>query len=341
MAHEIASVNGMNAFYSAKVPAWHGLGQVVETAQSSADAIKLAGLDWDVSSIPLTAKVMGGAFDGMECTTDDFGHFRQDGDQMVHLGTVKGRYKLVQNRDAFGFVDSLHADGVLKYETAGALGRGERIFLSAFIPSSLDGGDKVADSEIRKYLLLFNSHDGSSALEVMPTTTRVVCANTLRVARGGCAEKLCFRHCSSIDERMDQASRMMDLASKDFTKWMQLARIMAAKDTGAMTYAEIETAINTLYPKPKDDATKLAKERHSDRVSAFWDVYNGEPTNANIKGTAWGVLNAVTFLEDHGDAILKGDKAQGRFLRAMEGTGNTVKVAAWNLLSAPAMAMVA
>lgn len=328
MAHEIATVAGKSAFYSAKVPAWHGLGQVVDTAQSSAEAMRLAGLDWEVASLALGATFAGGAHDGLQASTDDFGHFRVEDGKAIHLGTVKGRYKLVQNREAFDFLDALHADGVLKYETAGALGVGERIFMSAKIPCA---DNQVADSAIERYLLLFNSHDGSSGLEVMPTTTRVVCANTLRVARGACAEKLAFRHCASIGERMAQAAKMMDAAGKSFDNWMILSRGLVGK---RMSDNEVQAVVDAVYPPLKDDANKLAKERRQERVDAFWRVYRQEATQANIHGTAWGALNAFTFLEDHGDAILKGNKAEGRFLRSQEGAGNTAKIAAWNMLVA-------
>lgn len=330
MAHDIATVKGSAAFASRRLAAWHGLGKVVEHAPDSASMMRLAGLDWDVHSAPLFATHKGGAADGAEVKTDYRATYRLEGEKAVHLGTVKGRYHVVQNRDAFAFLDSMAMDGILRYETAGALGKGERVFMSALIPSK---DSVVADSAIERYMLLFNSHDGSSGLEVMPTTVRVVCANTLRLARCGNAEKLTFRHTAKIEERMEQAKILMDAMNGEFDAWIAVARELTGKK---VSDADISAILDKVYPAVKADASECVKSRRAEKVDRFWKVYRNEPTQQNIKGSAWGVLNAFTFAEDHGEFMSKGGeerKAEARFERVMEGAGNDAKIQAWNLLT--------
>ena len=311
------------------------MGHDVSAARDAAEMLKIAKLDWEVLSLPLTSTVPSGAHDGMVLPTDEWGHYKIGKDKNGNpksdfFGSVKSRYQLVQNNEAAQFMEKLHQDGILRFSQAGQFGNGRRIFISAELPAGLKGETKVGDSEITRYILLYNSHDSSSGLEVFPTTMRISCENSLRTARRGAAEKIQFRHCKSIAERMAQAIEMMDCANQSFDIWMGMARSLT---TRKMTENEIGEMLAKVYPHDKA-ANKLAKERSLTRVEKFWAIYRNEPTQANIKGTAWGALNALTYLEDHGESILKGDRAESRFMRSMEGNGNDAKVAAWTFLTA-------
>ncbi len=110
-----------------------------------------------------------------------------------NLGVVGNSDVPVQNRRAFGFLDAIAAEGGIRYHTAGALRRGERIWLLGKLPGQIRV--KGFDDMTEKYLLLSNSHDGSSALRVFFTSIRVCCANTLAMAdRSGKGEGIAIRH---------------------------------------------------------------------------------------------------------------------------------------------------
>ena len=80
----------------------------------------------------------------------------------------------MQNEEAFQFTDDLLGDGVT-YETSGSLQGGKKVWMLARLPrKNLIAGDQVAP-----YLVIFNSHDGSSGVKVAMTPIRVVCQNTL------------------------------------------------------------------------------------------------------------------------------------------------------------------
>jgi hypothetical protein len=53
MGHNINQVNGKGSFFSVSEKAWHGLGQIVDQYPTSAEAIKYAGLDYEVIKSPL------------------------------------------------------------------------------------------------------------------------------------------------------------------------------------------------------------------------------------------------------------------------------------------------
>lgn len=139
MAHNINfnEQTGKNSFFSTKQPAWHGLGQIVQDYPTSGEAIIAAGLDYTVAKAPLFAK---GADPLISfAVPDQFATMRTDNNAV--FGVVGKDYQIVQNTDAFAFFDAIvgGGDGIL-YETAGALGSGERIFITAKLPDYIRVG---------------------------------------------------------------------------------------------------------------------------------------------------------------------------------------------------------
>ena len=151
MAHMIET-----AFY-AKEPAWHGLGTVVAETQNSLEALKLAKLDWDVVPEPIYLK------DGIEIE-ERVANVRAT-DRKV-LGVVSDHYKILQNREAFSFIDDLLENDIspVKFESAGSLDNGKRIWMLAHFPERMILGDKIIP-----YIVLATSHNGTLATTVAVT----------------------------------------------------------------------------------------------------------------------------------------------------------------------------
>ena len=91
------AANVETMFYVREKP-WHGLGVEVQEALNSADALKMAGLDWEVKQRNI--QVCGGA------KIENYKANVRSTDGRV-LGVVSDRYQIVQNRDAFSFTDEL------------------------------------------------------------------------------------------------------------------------------------------------------------------------------------------------------------------------------------------
>src|SRR5579863_9136379 len=193
MAHNLAVIDGKRAMFCVgnREAAWHKLGQRTDSAATWQEAMGLAGLDWTVEKIQLS---------GPRGLVEAWGIFRTTDGQF--LGPVGDAYTPIQNRQAFDFVDCLlEAEKGAHYESAGALGNGERIWCLARIPEAdyiVDGGD-----EHKAYIMVANSHDGSLAYQMKLVDTRVVCANTLSVAiqENGAAFKV--RHTANAQTRMN------------------------------------------------------------------------------------------------------------------------------------------
>jgi phage/plasmid-like protein (TIGR03299 family) len=187
MAHDLNfnEANNDYSFFSVKEKAWHKLGKIVEQYPTSAEAIKFAGLDYTVEKRPLFT-VTGEEFTNSSINSDIiipatpikvphyFATVRNDNNAV--LGVVGKDYQVVQNMDAFAFFDAIvgGGDGIL-YETAGALGKGERIFITAKLPGYIRVGK---DDFIEQYLMLTTSHDGFGSITAAFTPVRVVCRNS-------------------------------------------------------------------------------------------------------------------------------------------------------------------
>jgi phage/plasmid-like protein (TIGR03299 family) len=305
MAHNIHfdENTGKHSFFSVKEKAWHGLGQIVDNCELSSEAIAYAGLDYDVVKSPLfTTGITTGNGDGVtihepgQATVPGY-YATQRIDTGQVLGVVGSDYRVVQNRDAFTFFDSI-ADGKgIRYETAAGLGSGERIFITAKIDDKIIVGK---DDEIEQYLFLTNSHDGSGSITVAFTPVRVVCQNTLNAAVGNLSSAVRIRHTASAKQRLASAHKLMGMAAKIsmqteavFNKWAnvritdgQLRRlIQMAMAPGKETLGKIQDA--------RFDLLSTQFNNLVDRVYSY-AMASPEQNLETTAGTVFGAYNAVT-----------------------------------------------
>lgn len=186
-------------FYVREKP-WHGQGIRVDEAPSSEEAIRLAGLNWEVQQQPIYLA------DGTQIKGNYANVRSSDGKA---LGIVGDRYKIVQNTDAFAFTDALLGEGV-KYETAGSLKDGKVIWLLARMPESIE----ILGDKVDPYMVFTNTHDGSGAVRVCMTPVRVVCNNTLNAAMRGARRVWSARHTGSVTNKLDDARETLRFANQ-------------------------------------------------------------------------------------------------------------------------------
>lgn len=193
------SANVETMFYVREKP-WHGLGTEVQEAPASADALVYAGLDWSVIQKDVFTED-GVLISGYKANLRDTDN--------AALGIVSDRYKVVQNQDAFQFTDDLLGAGVT-YETAGALQGGRKVWMLARMPHRYI----IAGDEIASYLVVMNSHDGSSGIKVAMTPIRVVCQNTLNLALNSARRVWTTKHTENVMGRIHEAEETLGLAER-------------------------------------------------------------------------------------------------------------------------------
>ena len=198
--------------------AWHGLGQVVDEPMFVKDALKLCHADYNVGLQPVIAlsDELRNAMDNGEfinaamlkglLVDNTMATMRLDSNKS--LGIVSDKYGIVQNEDAFKFVDMFcsgkfaERDNTPVIETCGVLGNGERVFVTAKFPKSIVL-DAKRDDLVDMYVVFTTSHDGTGSVRCMVTPVRVVCNNTLNWAMQNNIGRIAFRHSSKVMSRLD------------------------------------------------------------------------------------------------------------------------------------------
>ena len=284
MAHNLNQNNGKTSFASTQ-KAWHGLGQVVENTMTSGEAIKLAGLDYEVAKIP----VFGQLGENLLPVPNKFATYRTDNNSV--FGVVGDRYELVQNRDAFTFFDAIVGEGAAIFETAGALGQGEKIFISAKMPEQIriTGTDDISEM----YVLLTNTHDGSGAIQACLTSVRVVCQNTMNAALRGNKNKISIRHTTNVKQTLENAHKLLGITHAYTEELNDCFNVLAKK---SITDSQVKKLIEDLFLSEKEDSTRIKNIRE-----AVLECYFTGVGQQNIIGSAWGAYNAITFYTSHKD----------------------------------------
>ena len=219
MAHMIEIRNGVASFVEngRKERAWHRLGQVFDGQLTVKEALELSHADYQVEMKDVFAMTpaIQEAMEHGTVSTDLILEALVAGrkatmrmDLNKPLGVVSDHYGIVQNCDAFQFIDTLctGGSGAPIIECAGVLGQGERVFITAKFPEQIIL-DNRTDDRVDMYVVFTTSHDGTGAVNCMVTPTRVVCNNTLNYAMSHNAGKISLRHTSGINNRLDLTNR--------------------------------------------------------------------------------------------------------------------------------------
>ncbi len=311
MAHNLNfnQQTGQYSFFSVKEKAWYGLGKIVQDYPTSADALQFAGLNYTVEKRPLfTVNAKNEAvfshpnseeyFDEVNpdiLVPNYFATIRTDTDDV--LGVVGKDYEVVQNIDAFAFFDSIVGGEGIQYETAGALGNGERIFITAKLPDYI----KVGNNDlIEQYLFLTTSHNGLGSITAAFTPIRIVCNNTLNAAMYNKSNAIKIRHTASAKERLEQAHRVIGLTN---TLSGELETLFNHWAKVRITDTEVRKLIQRAMVPNKEVLKNLEAGKEDEMSTMFNNMVNNvyeyamtSPTQQQetTAGTLFGAYNAVT-----------------------------------------------
>lgn len=271
MAHMVE-----NMFYVGETP-WHGLGVSLNEAPSISEAINAAGLNWHVGLRDL---------------------FTTDGVRVSHratvrdtdgsiLGVVGPRYQPLQNADALDWFQPFVDSGEASLHTAGSLDGGKKVWVLAQLnrdPSVIVPGD-----EVRKFILLSNSHDGTTAVRPGFTPIRVVCANTLAAAHCSTASKLIrVRHTSKIASNLEKVREIMNAANADFEATADMFRHLASK---AFNQADVRRYVKVLLDVENVSDADMPTRTKNIIEDILASISGPKQSMPGVSGTWWAAYN--------------------------------------------------
>lgn len=277
--------------YYGKEP-WHGLGKQVPKGVTAEQMIRAAGMDWGVELRP--ARGAGkinkkGDYSRYEIVRIPRPYTKEN---EVLFGVVSWRYQPLQNVEAFAFFDPIVGEDKAYFETAGALGEGERVWVMAKMPKAME---IVRGDECHKYLLLSNTHSGDGSVIVKFTAVRVVCQNTLMLAMDDGQKAYRVRHSRQMQFRLEELAKFLSITQDVFLKAEEQFKRMAKVQ---LIDGRLEHYFEAVFPRTAVQKKKGEKPARWGYVREVFETQE-DLQLPGVCGTLWGAYNAITRFEDY------------------------------------------
>lgn len=273
--------------FSVKETPWHGLGHIVQEAPNSEEALKIAGLDWSVSKRP----VYVADTNGIQVELEGYKAITRDSDNQVY-NVLSDNYEPLQNKEAFTFFDQFVENKLARYETAGSLDQGRKVWILASI--NKDPIKIGANDDVLKFLMLSNAHDGTMAVRVGFTPIRVVCANTLRLAHDdGRSQFMRINHGKSVASNLNLLSDAINLADRKFEATAELYRKLASTHINKDDLAQFVYLTFQTHKIANPESRAAREKKMLEIVTKNFETGRGADL-VSANGTLWGAYNAVS-----------------------------------------------
>lgn len=320
--------NGKAIYTGTQEEVWHGIGIYVgDRKLTSADILTETGLDYTVSKLPMFIHAPIGHDGGIThfhnfpsrnfaLTREGVGTDPEGEGNPVQLGTVTNNYEILQNRDAFAPFDPLVEEGLIEYTAAGALANGSRVWIAAKIKAGLDAQSMTVRTlngrpdAVEAYWLLYNGHDGMTALATTLTAIRSVCFNTVtagladrsfvtdakalgktqseRQRKSGAAKA---RHSGNVKVNLAEMVKTLERTHGEFGKLMEAYRAMAQVK---LSDAKIEKFFKMTFPVIDGEEWSSRRKNQIEEMQRLSIEGKG-----NTGSTVWDLFNGVTEWIDH------------------------------------------
>lgn len=256
---------------------WINIGTDIREANNVNEALAISGLDYNV--VKQNIYLPNGALVPKKFATV------QEGTNNV-FGVVGDNYELVQNRDAFDFIDGIIPEG-LEFVKAGTTK--DTVYIIAKLPEHYVLGD-----EFVPYIIFQNSHNGFSTLRAAICPLRIVCQNQFAMAFKNADNFISLRHSSSVHERMIEAQAVLTSAANYMDTFSKEAEELAMIK---LSEAKQTMLINNFFTIP-EDASQRKINNMMEKRDEFMVALNQED-NREYRGTAWGMMNAFADYITH------------------------------------------
>ncbi len=201
------------------------------------------------------------------------------------IGLVSDRYEIYQNADAFKFLEEIPD---IQFVRAGETYNG-MVYIIGKLPTL-----KVLDDEFTPYVIFQTSHNGWFSLRATICPLRIVCQNQFAMSFKNMANTISIQHSKRLEGRIMEAQQLLKdtaIYMQGFTNTAEELALLKVTDT------DRNKICDAFF-----ESTKAITERQQaalmEKKSRFNLCYNDDD-NGNFRGTAWGLINALTDYETH------------------------------------------
>ena len=215
-------------------------------------------------------------------------NYRSDNNQFLGMVHPKD-YKVVQNCDAFDFIDELPN---FTFEKVGMFNGGKKVFVvgKSNEQIAIDGSDDL----VNFYLTFLHGHDGKSGIRFILCPVRMFCMNQLNLMLQTANFKYNIAHTGDIQFKLAQIQKAIADSRSYVTGLTQTIDTMInTKATKSIEQLTLE-----LIPVEDTDTTLITSRKEEARQTII-TLYNDKPDLQNYKGTQFGIVSAVSDYISH------------------------------------------
>lgn len=267
-------------------------------------AIQQVGLDWNCNLHPLITMskdqmlahgcpqdVADSMSKSEGLTVDRFATVREDTGQV--LGVVGSTYKPLQNINAFNFFQSFLDSGECELDRLGALFNGSKICITAKI--NRDDIDMGNGDKIQKFLMISNSHDGTSSLRVGFIPRRLMCFNQMpMINRSKESMLIRFRHSQNIENNLTNIKATIDMIDSEFKATaIQFKKLQ----NYGVNQSDIRKHLKIIMEVDESIEDKDLPAQTQKKLDELYNLCFNSPGQDGK--SAYSILNSVTYYTSH------------------------------------------
>lgn len=287
----------------ARPTSWSNIGKDVSQCRNLNHVLTASGLDYEVTKKPVFAQD-GGNNPTFKPIPNRFVTTRNNDGHMYDV--VSDKFQIVQNRDAFDFVNYMGND--LTFEKAGETSNG-MVYIIGKLPEVNILGDAFTP-----HVIFRNGFSGKVKITAAICPLRIVCQNQFNFAFRNTQNAVTIRHVGNAEAKLQEAREVLKLSAN----YMAEINAMANQYVGVkLTPDQLEKVVNQMFPMANIESMNSFKRHQLEAArTAFVNAYNADD-NGNFRGTAWGLINAYTDYITHKVPMGKSaTKEEGKFMTA-------------------------
>ena len=277
--------NTMNAV-TLRTPTWTSIGKDVRECVSMEQVLQQSGLDYKVVKRPIFYGDDWQDPVGSHELINRYVTVRESDNHPYDV--ISDKFEIVQNRDAFDFVNYMGDE--VTFEKAGETATG-MVYVIAKLPEVSILGDTFTP-----HVIFRNGFSGKVKITAAICPLRVVCQNQFNFAFKNAENSVTIRHVQNAEQKLEEARETLRMSANYMGELQVMAEQFA---TTHLSEFQIQRFLQIAFPMDRiEDINPFKRARLEQARIAFIRAHDADD-NANFRGTAWGLINAYTDFITH------------------------------------------